>query len=349
VNIDIKGEAGLRQEYLTPDILMQSLFDASSDSDSPRDSQSPIHQNSSQSEIKVKPQILRSRIVTDCTICGSSSQRKFVKEHHWIRSCKSCGHEFLEELPSPDHPDQVYGDDYFYGGAAGYPDYLAEGKLIRDHGRRYAKIVSQYMQPGKILDVGAAAGFALNGFLDYQWQGDGIEPNAGMAAFGRNQLSINVQPGSLENLTEVLPGKTYDLVSMIQVIPHFYDLHQALAAAAKVTNPGGHWLIETWNRDSRTAQIFGVHWHEYSPPSVLRWFSPADLTSIAAQYGFKPIAQGRPEKWLNGAHVKSLLSYKLKRIPGGRILAQFLKLIPDRLRIPYPAEDLFWMLFEKES
>ncbi len=250
-------------------------------------------------------------------------------------------------MPTIEHAEEVYGNDYFYGGAAGYPDYLAEGRLIRNHGQRYAKILSKYIKTGTMLDVGAAAGFVLSGFADHHWQGDGIEPNAQMAAFGREQLGINVQSGTLESLAKVLPGKTYDLVSMIQVLPHFYDLHQALRSAVAVTNPEGHWLIETWNRNSITAKVLGSGWHEYSPPSVLHWFSPDDLKRLARQYGFEMVAQGRPQKWIAGAHVKSLLSYQFDSMPGGRGLKALLRLIPDRLRLPYPAEDLFWMLFRK--
>ncbi len=282
-----------------------------------------------------------------CPICQSSSQRKFRKYEYWIQECDRCHHQFLEARPQDDHAAKVYGDDYFYGGAAGYPNYLAEGRLIREHGQRYGKLLSKYMSPGTMLDVGAAAGFVLSGFVDRHWQGDGIEPNAQMAAFGREQLGLNVQTGTLETLEQVFPNKTYDLVSMIQVLPHFYDLHQALQSAAAVTKDGGHWLIETWNRDSVSAKVLGTGWHEYSPPSVLHWFSPNDLKLLARQYGFELVAQGRPQKWIAGAHVKSLLGYKFDSMPGGRLLKALLRLIPDRLRIPYPAEDLFWTLFRK--
>ena len=119
----------------------------------------------------------------DCPICRHSSQRKFQKYKYWIQECQTCHHQFLEASPSLHHAAQVYGDDYFYGGAAGYPDYLAEGRLIREHGQRYGKMLKKHMQPGRVLDVVAAAGFILSGFVDHHWVGDGIEPNAQMATF----------------------------------------------------------------------------------------------------------------------------------------------------------------------
>jgi SAM-dependent methyltransferase len=278
-----------------------------------------------------------------CPICSTKSRRHFKKYQFWILQCQRCGHQFIGEQPTG-HADAVYGDDYFQGGGAGYPDYLAEADLLRSHGQRYGKILQRFVVPGQMLDVGAAAGFLLQGFHDRGWQGDGIEPNPTMAAYGRNQLGVNVQAGTLETLDQVLPGQTYDLVSMIQVLPHFYDLHKALQSAAEVTCPGGYWLIETWNRSSLTAKLSGQHWHEYSPPSVLHWFAPDDVRRLAAQYDFQEVAFGRPQKWIKGSHVKSLLSYKLKDVPLGRWLIPLVMHLPDQMRLPYPAEDLFWIL-----
>ncbi len=286
------------------------------------------------------------RVTLDqCPICGQASRRLFQKYEFWIRECRNCRHRFAELDTSPTHTDKVYGDDYFHGGGAGYPDYLGESRLLRQHGRRYAKILLKYMQPGTVLDVGAAAGFILQGLVDAGWCGKGIEPNASMAAYGRDRLGLNIQVGTLEQLDN---QDVYDLIMMVQVVAHFYDLQQAFQAASAHTRSGGYWLIETWNYQSWMARILGTNWHEYSPPSVLHWFAPHDLRQLAAQHGFQQIAYGRPQKWLNGAHAKSLLQYKLSSSSLGRLLAKLLDLVPDTLDIPYPSEDLFWMLLQKQ-
>jgi len=73
-----------------------------------------------------------------------------------------------------------------------------------------------------------------------------------------------VLTGMLENLPV---DDEYDAVSMIQVLPHFIDPKRAMAVVANVLKPGGLLLVETWNRDSWTARMFGKNWHEYSPPA----------------------------------------------------------------------------------
>jgi SAM-dependent methyltransferase len=171
-----------------------------------------------------------------------------------------------------------------------------------------------------------------------------LEPNARMSDHARTRLDLRVDTGSLEAFqTE----ERFGLVTMIQVVAHFTDLRKSFQAAAELTRPDGFWLIETWNRESWTARIFGRHWHEYSPPSVVHWFTPTTLRDLAARFGFHEVAQGRPSKWLNGAHAVSLLRYKLGGSISGRLLVGAEKLIPRNVPLPYPGDDLFWMLFRK--
>lgn len=267
----------------------------------------------------------------------------FFKDGYEILGCEGCGHRSADTGDRPGHVERVYGDEYFAGGGAGYSDYLAEREILRKHGRRYGRLLQKYMPAGTVLDVGAAAGFVLQGLTDAGWSGRGIEPNPRMSEHARTRLGLRVDTGSLETFQT---GERFDLVTLIQVVAHFADLRQAFQVASGITRPGGFWLIETWNRGSWTARIFGRHWHEYSPPSVLHWFTPATLRALAAQFGFQEVARGRPAKWLNGAHAVSLLTHKLG---GGRLLRGVGKMIPKNIPLPYPGDDLFWMLLRKSE
>ena len=281
----------------------------------------------------------------NCQICQSPSDRIFQKEGFWIRECRNCHHRYAEITPSTDHPKEIYKDEYFSGGAAGYPDYLDEAEILLAYGRQYSLLLNEFITPGLLLDVGTAAGFILKGFQEGGWRGTGLEPNASMAEYGRTHLGLQVENGNLEQFST---NQQFDLVSMIQVIAHFYDIRQALQKAADATKPGGFWLIESWDRESWLARTLGRYWHEYSPPSVLHWFSPADLNLLVSQFGFSKVARGRPAKRLSGAHAKSLLGHTLKNTALGWLRGGLI-IIPDHLVIPYPNFDLFWMLFQKST
>lgn len=282
-----------------------------------------------------------------CPLCQGGTLHAFSKGEYVFWDCTRCHHRFspLRERESNAHVDTHYGDDYFEGGGAGYADYLQEGRLLRDHGMRYGKLLARWMRPGNVLDVGSAAGFFLKGLIDSGWKGTGVEPNAKMASHARVALGVQVETGSFE---AYVSGDRFDLVAMVQVIAHFIDPRKVLRKAFDHLQPDGHLLVETWNRNSWTAKLFGRSWHEYSPPTVLHWFDKAGLRALAESEGFEFLAVGRPTKWLDGAHAKSLLRHVL----GGskaRFLLPVLRIVPDALPIPYPSEDLMWMLFRKKG
>jgi SAM-dependent methyltransferase len=281
-----------------------------------------------------------------CPLCASAAAPLFQKYGIWIYGCRTCAHRFAVPTTGPDHVASVYGDDYFFGGGAGYRDYLSEAPLLRAHGQRYAGLLRRFLPPGDLLDVGTAAGFILQGFVDRGWRGVGLEPNPRLSAYARDALGLNVTCGTLEGFRRT---QQYDVVCLLQVVAHFVSPAASFAAVAESVRPGGYCLIETWNRDSWTARLLGRHWHEYNPPSVLHWFSPAGLRQALERVGLREVARGRPRKWLAAGHAKSLLRHQCQGCWYGRLLQPGLALFPDRLSLPYPAEDLFWVLFQKSG
>ncbi len=277
-----------------------------------------------------------------CPLCSSESKIAFEAKGFPVRDCGTCRHRFTGVFTKENHVEKIYADSYFTGGGAGYSDYFAEGEMLQNRGRAYAKILSKYAGAGKMLDVGAAAGFILKGFTDEGWTGAGIEPNFQMARFGREQLNLNVLQGDFENFQT---AEKFDLISMIQVAAHFHNPRRAFENAAGLLKRNGLLLVETWNRASLSARIFGKNWHEYSPPSVLQCFSPDGLTEFLHGFGFEKTAMGRPGKKISGRHAKSLLQYRLGE---KSLFYPFLKMIPDKINLPYPAEDLFWAIYRKK-
>lgn len=280
----------------------------------------------------------------NCPLCGNATRPRFVKDGYPIRDCPACGHRFAAFRPGADHTARVYGDDYFTGGGAGYPDYLAGAELVRAHGRRHAERVRGCVRPGRVLDVGAAAGFILAGFADRGWAGEGVEPNPGMAEYARKQLGFTVHTGTLDDYSLSAP---FDLVNFVQVVAHLPDPMAAFRAADRVTKPGGCWLVETWDCGSLTARLWGTRWHEYTPPGVLHWFTPATLRRAVGQLGYRQVAGGTLVKWIGAGHAKSLLGHTLGGGVVGRAVRAAASVIPDRLALPYPADDLFWAVYRK--
>lgn len=272
-----------------------------------------------------------------CPFCRNETNEAFEAKGFPVLDCSHCGHRFAAIDANEEHANENYSDEYFNGGGAGYADYASESALLRKRGSMYADLIAPYCQPSEMLDVGAAAGYILQGFRDRGWLGRGLEPNKSIAEIGRTELGVEIEHGTLESFeTE----SRYDLISMIQVVAHFYDPKLSFDKARDLLKSGGHLLIETWDRGSLSARTFGKHWHEYSPPTVLHWYSKEWLRQYLEENGFEYVAGGRPSKRISGGHVRSLLKYRLGDI-------SLLRLIPERIEFPYPSEDLFWALFRK--
>ncbi len=281
-----------------------------------------------------------------CKVCGADTQRHFRTGKYWIRQCGECTHQFLELCVTESHSDNVYSDDYFFGGGAGYRNYLAKRDTLIMTGRQYGGILRRFVPHGTVLDVGAAAGFVLEGLAQAGWDGEGLEPNQSMVDYANEMFPSLCHQGTLESFRS---GECYDAITMIQVVPHFYNLMGAFTAAERITKPGGVWLIELWNTRSITAQVLGKNWHEYNPPSVLHWFSQLSIRRLASQFGMELIGRGRPNKRICGAHLKSAVEHNFSSGVVGAVANRITRLVPDEWVVPYPGDDVFWVAFRKQA
>ena len=178
-----------------------------------------------------------------------------------IVSCNNCTHIFLDFVPDSNHVSSIYSMDYFKGNKCGYPDYLQLSQLLIQRGHYYSEIVKRYTSPGSLLDIGCGAGFVMKGFSEEGWKVKGIEPNNEMSDYANKYFGFHVTAEPLEKHED---ENTYDLITMIQVVAHFYDVRTCIDKAAGMLKPNGMLLIETWDRNSITAKLMGHAWHEYS-------------------------------------------------------------------------------------
>lgn len=268
----------------------------------------------------------------------------FIKNGYPVWDNKKSFRRFTLAQNENTHLSSVYSDDYFFKGKDGYSNYLEEKEILYKSGLRYAQIINKYSKAGNILDVGCAAGFILKGFESFGWEGHGIEPNFTMSAYARNELNLDIYNGSLESYET---DNKYDLITLIQVIGHFYDIDKAIKNISDLLNPNGLVLIESWNMNSLTARFLGKYWHAYSPPSVINWFSDESLTKLFSKYGFELIDFGYPIKQISLKHALSVLKHNIPNSLFNNRLTDYLANSFGRIVINYPPVDLKWYIFKK--
>jgi SAM-dependent methyltransferase len=285
-----------------------------------------------------------------CDLCDSVQAIEVMKvESISILECTGCGHQFADLEDWAGHLEREYGDDYFSGGGAGYDNYLRDEKIFTARGKWYSKLVNDYATQfsgeRRVLEVGCAAGFGLIGFREAGWNCEGIEPNLSMVTFARDKLGLGVFQSDIDTWST---HAGYDLVNLLQVLPHFPNPKKSLAKAASWLNARGMILIETWRRDSWTAKMTGKLWHEYNPPSVLHWFTLDELIRLGKSSGLTLVRHGRPAKYISKQHAKSLLLHQAERLPCASLFKKMIEFTPLPSQVRYPAEDLVWLLFQKQ-
>jgi 2-polyprenyl-3-methyl-5-hydroxy-6-metoxy-1,4-benzoquinol methylase len=141
--------------------------------------------------------------------------------------------------------------------------------------------------PGRLLEVGCAAGIYLDGMRQLGWQVEGIEIAEDAAQIAQQELGLDVHVGDANVLLAALPAAHYDVVAMWHVLEHLHDPAGALADVARVLRPGGLLMLELPNLDSPFAALFGESWFPLEIPRHLYHFSAPTLRAMLARAGLQ--------------------------------------------------------------
>ncbi|MCC6748252.1 MAG: class I SAM-dependent methyltransferase [Deltaproteobacteria bacterium] len=100
---------------------------------------------------------------------------------------------------------------------------------------------------GRVLEAGCGTGLILKRLAPGAQQAVGIDLSSGMLS-GARRRGLSVLQGSVEHLP--FPDEHFDAVVSFKVLAHVPNIRGALAEFARVTRPGGHLVLEFYNRRS---------------------------------------------------------------------------------------------------
>jgi SAM-dependent methyltransferase len=246
-----------------------------------------------------------------------------TKDGFELVSCASCGLLMRAELPSRDELDAIYAPDYFKHDSEhavdGYADYLGDAERHREAARRRLELIARFAPArGRLLDVGAAAGFFVDEAGRAGWDAAGVDVAPHMVEWGRRELGVDLSVGDVSAVAA--PGE-YRVVTMWDYIEHSLDPAGELAKCNDLLEDGGLIALSTGDRDSLAARVSRSRWHLLTPRHHNFFFCAGTLARLLDRQGFALLWLGHPGSHYSVAHLtlKLGLTGPARRLAGSRI------------------------------
>ena len=250
-----------------------------------------------------------------CPICGAQGvearfrlafpERSFDGRHAWplrekpdvphwtVAACRSCGVHFADPMPSDDEivrfyreqvePNEWEMEHYVHVRPEEVAAWSAFAeRLTRLNGR-----------PGRMLEVGCAAGHLLSGAIEHGWDVMGVEASPKFSTEVKRR-GLPVHDGVLATLPE---GQgLYDLVVMTDVLEHLRDPVADLARCRDLLKPGGLLVIATCDIGSLAARYYGLRWRQLVISHTYYWTN-ASLRIALDRAGLDTVALSSMRYW----------------------------------------------------
>ncbi|MFN7976235.1 MAG: class I SAM-dependent methyltransferase [Acidobacteriota bacterium] len=170
------------------------------------------------------------------------------------------------------------------------PLYVCQADPRRRSFERNVRMVHRYAAPGRLLDVGCAAGYFLDAAQKAGWDAYGLDPNRDFIARAQERHGLAVFEGTLA--TVPLEAGSFDVITMWDVLEHTTDPRAELRRAYALLRTGGLLFVNFPNIGSLLARLSGSSWW-FLLSHHLYYFTPATLTRILEGEGFGVIARSR--------------------------------------------------------
>jgi len=201
--------------------------------------------------------------------------------------------------------------------------------------KNHLKIISEYKNSGKILDIGCYAGIFIDEAQKKGYEVNGIEPSEWAAAYARKKTGVLVINACC-NEKQFFTDKDFDVVTLWDVIEHLSNPSLTLSNVYSYLKEEGIVVITTHDIGSFIAKIMGKRY-----PWLMRFhlfhFTPKTLGALLEKNKFEILSTRYYSK-------KFKLNYLLSRF-GIKTKAEFFK----KISIPVNLGDMFMIVAKKKK
>jgi len=224
-----------------------------------------------------------------CPICQNTKTVVVLnaKEYRFFH-CHRCGLVYRSSQNRQNH-DALYSRQYYRQG--GKLKKMIEQFLTKLINYRRKRLIGQWRNKGKILDLGCGLGQFLNQMNNRNWQKIGIEPSqAAYQQIAKSNFTIYQK-----ELTDInLPKNSFDVITAWHVLEHLTNPQKNLLEIHRILKKEGFLFLSTPNTNSFGFKQGKEKWFHLDTPRHLFLFNAKSLKNILNQTGFRIIKINYP-------------------------------------------------------
>lgn len=227
-----------------------------------------------------------------CLLCGEPAQRLHLTLSTDIRivRCRRCRALYRSPRPDPDalardYDERYFRQDYETHADGGGRDYLSDRERLMQSFDAHLADLERLCRPGRLLDVGCAAGFLLAAARRRGWEVVGLEFSAFAADYARREFSLEVQQAPVDRAS--FPHGSFDAITAFEFIEHVPTPGAALNRMRDWLRPGGVLALTTPNAASWQARRHPDRFGAFLESRHLVYFTPVTLSRLLRHAGFR--------------------------------------------------------------
>ena len=241
--------------------------------------------------------------VLQCNFCGSTGKKPLYGDDSHLIRCDGCGLVYTRAQMTVDAMKEFYSEGYFTSTNSlnkGYEDYFeSRNNINRTFSKRMDLIEAYKPVPGRLLDVGCAAGFFLETARQRGWEVCGVDISSLCASYARDRLGIEVRNDLFVNAG--YEKGSFDLVTMWDYLEHSATPKEDIARARELLRDDGLLIIATPDISSVPARLFKSNWIGIKLEEHFYYFSRKVLEGSLVQGGFEVLASSYIGKYVSTA------------------------------------------------
>jgi 2-polyprenyl-3-methyl-5-hydroxy-6-metoxy-1,4-benzoquinol methylase len=217
-----------------------------------------------------------------CCVCSNSDPNKFKvkyqKDNYSVCECKVCSFVFIPPYFRKQISYENYKDENVANAVRNGNNFVK----IERHKLRY-NLIKKYKPSGSLFDLGAGWGhFMLTG-QQFGYDVYGIEISEQPYLYSKHDLKL---PVDHIDFFEMKEDKTFDIITMWDVLEHIDKADSFIEKCARVNTKGGYIVIQVPQIDSYFAKKYKDEWKMMSLDHV-NYFGKKTITQLLNKHGYE--------------------------------------------------------------